>query len=177
MSRARAAGVKLSVSRPSSATYKKRAWQNLSGPPWKLTPYGGRAAARYPETCPRWTSVKEKAGHSSIRILDPSLEGYMRCARLSLKKSHFACEIAVRVSIGFRQSSPAILLRVIAPLSVVALPVSDAHIVRHHCLTVDEGEVEMAGRAMCADRSGVSLVMLLSRRELAGKGVLHCAVL
>ena len=52
VSRARAAGVKLSVSRPSSATYKKRAWKNLSGPPWNLTPCGGRATARYPEDMP-----------------------------------------------------------------------------------------------------------------------------
>lgn len=96
VSRARAAGVKLSVSRPSRATYKKRAWKNLSGPPWNLTPCGGRAAAAYPETCPRWTSVNIKAGHSSIRTLDPSLEGYMRCERLSLKNSHFASEIVSR---------------------------------------------------------------------------------
>ena len=58
-------------------------------------------------------------------------------------------EIASEVSIGVRQSSPTILLHVIAPLSSVAMPVSDAHIDRHHCLTVAGGEVEMAGRAMC----------------------------
>jgi hypothetical protein len=53
------------------------------------------------------------------------------------------------VNIGFRQSSPTILLHVIAPLSIVTLSAIDAHIDRHHCLTVEEGEVEMAGRAMC----------------------------
>ena len=84
------------------------------------------------------------------------------------------------MSIGFRQTSPAILLHVIAPLSIAALPAVDAHIDRHHCLSVDEGEVEMAGRAMCADRSGVGLVHALeSCRELSSiawvcNRVLHC---
>jgi hypothetical protein len=52
------------------------------------------------------------------------------------------------MNIGARQSSPTILLHVIAPLSIVAAPTSDAHIDSHNCLTL-EGEIEMAGRAMC----------------------------
>jgi hypothetical protein len=56
----------------------------------------------------------------------------------------------------------------------IAVSYRDAHIDRHHCLTVDEGEVEMAGRAMCADRSGVSLVHAL---ELSRAGEQGCIAL